>query len=72
MKLQCRECGMKIIIREENEDHNTQREGFFCCKRCQEKNKKYQGWQSTMRSGGGKRGRHTRVHYAPHVIGGFR
>lgn len=44
------------------------------CPACRQRRKAdpYDGWEETMRTGYKKPTHHTRVHYAPYVVGGMR
>lgn len=78
MKIICRDC-KQIFIFTDGE------QAFFKakllsnpvrCKECRVSHKAhydpYRGWESTMCSRIPQKTRHTRVHYPPHVVGGFR
>ncbi len=79
MKLTCRDCGKSFVFSEKEQAFFAQKKWKdpVRCPLCREKNKKlrrdpYYGWESVMYSWGSRRGHHTRVHYAPHTVGGFR
>jgi len=79
MKIKCKEC-RSFFEFTEGEQRFYAKNGLSQPKRCpvcREECKRrradpYIGFEETMFRGGGGRGRHTRVHYAPHVVGGFR
>lgn len=70
MELKCRDCG-KTFIFSDVEQRRFAAMGWAKPIRCQQC-RKYQGWRSTMTGHYQKRTRHSRVPYAPHVVGGFR
>lgn len=79
MKLKCKDCGRSFIFDAGEQKYYTLR-GWNPpkrCKSCQQLRKTksydpYAGWQSLMMPGNCKKQRHTRVHYAPYTVGGFR
>ena len=79
MKLMCRDCRQDFVLCERKQAFFAQKKWKkpVRCPLCRKENKRkytdpYYGWESTMFGRGGGRGRHTRVYYAPHTVGGFR
>lgn len=78
MNLFCRDCHKMFEYSEEDRMRHSEKgwsdpDRCPSCKKLYKERKEdlYFGWEGTMRSGGRKQ-RHTRVPYAPHVVGGFR
>lgn len=79
MRILCSDC-FALFEYTDNEQAFFESRGWkkpIRCPICRQKNKQkhsdpYFGWESSMGYGGSLRHRHTRVHYAPHVVGGFR
>lgn len=79
MNLLCRDCFLLFDFSERDQVF-YKKNGWpkpIRCPHCQKLHKEklkdpYYGWESTMSSGFSRKQRHTRVHYAPHVVGGFR
>ena len=79
MNLFCRDCRKMFIFSEQEKSFFSARKWAdpVRCPECRKIHKErqrdpYFGWQSSMRPTFTRKQRHTRVHYAPHVVGGFR
>lgn len=71
----CNICGKPFKITDE-ELHNSSSKGYslpWICSPCKKQRKDpYRGWESTFGACGSKKGRHHRVAYPVHTVGGFR
>ncbi len=79
MKLYCRDCHQVFEFSEGEQAFYTSKRWAspIRCPECRKANKAhrsdpYFGFESTMGCGYALKSRHTRVHYPPHVVGGFR
>lgn len=79
MNLFCRDCRKMFIFSDGEQEFYAVRkwpDPIRCpdCRKAHKERQKdpYFGWQSAMSPNFVRKQRHTRVHYAPHVVGGFR
>lgn len=79
MNLFCRDCRKMFIFSEREQNFFSAKKWAdpVRCPECRKLHKEkqrdpYFGWQGSMRTAFTRKQRHTRVHYPPHVVGGFR
>ncbi len=76
MYLFCRDCRRMFSVTEQQLAKWKGKEPSRCVECWREYKEKskdpYFGWEGTMASGIHLKHRHQRVHYAPHIVGGFR
>lgn len=79
MEFYCKDCGLPFKFSEEEQKY-FKKKGWgrpIRCPVCRKRRKAqredpYFGFEQTMYSGFSRKHRHTRVHYPPHIVGGFR
>jgi len=76
MYLFCRDCHRMFTVTQQQLERWKGREPSRCIDCHREYKEKckdpYFGWESTFFGGGCGKHRRSRVHYAPHVVGGYR
>ena len=79
MNLFCKDCRKMFVFSEYEQTFYASRKWSepVRCPDCRKIHKEKQkdpffGWRSSMSPGFTRKHRHTRVHYPPHVVGGFR
>jgi len=79
MDLICKDCRQTFVFTEREQTSFAQRKWDkpIRCPECRKihkakMNDPYRGWESVMFPSFSRKQRHTRVHYAPHIVGGFR